>query len=49
MQQATTTTRTVILQRISTNSCWMVVSDQLLASYAKTDLKFLGRLAQYVA
>jgi hypothetical protein len=43
-----TTTRTVILQRISIECCWMVVSDQLLASYAKTDLKFLGRLAQYV-
>jgi hypothetical protein len=43
-----TTTRTVILQRISNESCWMVISDQLLASYAKTDLKFLGRIAQYV-
>jgi hypothetical protein len=48
---ATTTrdaVRTVILQRISAGSCWMVISDQLLASYAKSDLKWLGRLARYV-
>jgi hypothetical protein len=42
-------TRTVILQRITENSCWMVSSDQLLASYTSADLKWLGRMAQFVA
>jgi hypothetical protein len=41
--------RTVILQRISEDQCWMVTSDQLLASYTSGDLKWLGQLAKYVA
>jgi hypothetical protein len=41
--------RTVILQRITDDSCWMVGSDQLLAGYTSGDLKWLGQLAKYVA
>ena len=42
--------RTVVLQRISEDSCWvMSSSDQLLASFASADLKWLGQLARYVA
>jgi hypothetical protein len=41
--------RTVILQRITDDSCWMVASDQLLAGYTAGDLKWLGKLAGYVA
>ena len=41
--------RTVILQRITDNSCFMVSSDQLLAGYTGGDLKWLGKLAVYVA
>jgi hypothetical protein len=41
--------RTVILQRITDDSCWMVSSDQLLAGYTAGDLKWLGKLAGYVA
>ena len=41
--------RTVILQRITDELCWMVASDQLLAGYTKGDLKWLGKLAGYVA
>ena len=41
--------RTVILQRITDDSCWMVSSDQLLAGYTGGDLKWLGKLAGYVA
>jgi len=41
--------RTVILQRITDDSCWMVASDQLLAGYAAGDLKWLGKLAGYVS
>jgi hypothetical protein len=44
-----TNARTVILQRIKNNQCWMVVSNQLLASYTLGDLKWLGRMAAYVA
>jgi len=40
--------RTVILQRITDDSCWLVVSDQLLAGYTSGDLKWLGQLAKYV-
>ena len=40
--------RTVILQRITDDSCWMVASDQLLAGYTGGDLKWLGNLAGYV-
>lgn len=40
--------RTIILQRITDDSCWMVASDQLLAGYTQGDLKWLGRLAGYV-
>ena len=41
--------RTVILQRITDDSCWMVASDQLLAGYTQGDLRWLGKLAGYVA
>jgi len=41
--------RTVVLQRITQDSCWMVISDQLLAGYTQGDLRWLGRLAGYVA
>jgi len=41
--------RTVILQRITGDSCFMVSSDQLLAGYTGGDLKWLGKLAGYVA
>mmetsp|Transcript_29010 Transcript_29010/g.68158 ORF Transcript_29010/g.68158 Transcript_29010/m.68158 type:complete len:176 (+) Transcript_29010:286-813(+) len=40
--------RTVILQRINDGSCWMASSDQLLAGYTSGDLKWLGKLADYV-
>jgi hypothetical protein len=42
--------RCVILQRVSNNSqlCWIVASNQLLASFTKQDLTWLGRLAEYV-
>ena len=40
--------RTVILQRITDNSCWMAASDQLLAGYTPGDLKWLGEMAEYV-
>jgi hypothetical protein len=41
--------RTVILQRITDHQCWMIVSDQLLASYTLMDLKWLGQMAAYIA
>ncbi|CAJ1945121.1 unnamed protein product [Cylindrotheca closterium] len=41
-------TRCIVLQRITGNSCWLVTSDQLLASFTQSDLKWLGRLAAYV-
>jgi hypothetical protein len=41
-------TRTVILQQITDDSCWMMTSDQLLASFTKEDLKWLGQLANYI-
>jgi hypothetical protein len=42
--------RTVVLQRISEESCWvMSSSDQLLASFTAADLKWLGQLARYIA
>jgi hypothetical protein len=38
--------RTVVLQRITEDSCWvMSSSDQLLASFTPADLKWLGHLA----
>jgi hypothetical protein len=41
--------RTVVLQRITEDSCWvMSSSDQLLASFVPSDLKWLGHLARYV-
>jgi hypothetical protein len=41
--------RTVVLQRITDDSCWMMSSsDQLLASFTSADLKWLGQLASYV-
>jgi len=40
--------RCIILQRIDENSCWMVASDDLLASFRKEDLQMLGRLGEYV-
>lgn len=41
--------RCVILQRINDNSCWMVASNDLLASFTKQDLTWLGQLARYCA
>jgi hypothetical protein len=41
--------RTVILQRITDNSCWLVVSNQLLACFTRDDLKWLGQLAIFVS
>jgi hypothetical protein len=41
--------RTVILQRIDDDSCWLVASDQLLASFTRGDLRWLGQLAKSVA
>ena len=46
--EASSKLRTVILQRITDDSCWMVSSDQLLAGYTGGDLKWLGNLAGYV-
>ena len=42
--------RSVVLQRVSAESqlCWLVTSDQLLASFTKQDLKWLGRMGEYV-
>lgn len=41
--------RTVVLQRIDEDSCWVVSSsDQLLASFTPADLKWLGQLSRYV-
>lgn len=41
--------RTVVLQRISRDSCWVMSSaDQLLASFTSADLKWLGQLARYI-
>lgn len=41
--------RTIVLQRITDDSCFMMISDQLLASFTKDDLKWLGQMAQYVS
>ncbi len=41
--------RTVILQRITDNSCWLVASNQLLAGFTRDDLKWLGQMAVYVS
>ena len=41
--------RCVILQRITPTTCWVVASEDLLASFTKQDLQWLGRLAEYVA
>jgi hypothetical protein len=44
-----TEARTVVLQRIADDACFVMVSDdQLLASFASSDLKWLGQLAAYV-
>lgn len=44
-----TEARTVVLQRITEESCWvMSSSDQLLARFTPADLKWLGQLAKYV-
>jgi hypothetical protein len=42
--------RTVVLQRIGHGNqrCWLMVSDQLLASFTQQELKWLGQLARYV-
>lgn len=41
--------RTVVLQRISPNRCWVMSSqDQLLASFTSSDLKWLGHMSSYV-
>jgi len=40
--------RTVILQRITDHSCFMISSDQLLASFTPNDLQWLGQLSEYV-
>jgi hypothetical protein len=43
------TARTVILQRITDRTCWMIVSKELLASYTSGDLKWLGQMAANIA
>lgn len=42
--------RCIILQRVNEESqlCWIVASNQLLASFTRQDLTWLGRLAEYV-
>jgi len=43
--------RSIILQKVETpgsKRCLVVASNQLLASYTKNDLKWLGSLAQYI-
>jgi hypothetical protein len=40
--------RAVIIQRITPTKCWLVASDQLVASFTPADLKWLGQLATYV-
>jgi hypothetical protein len=47
---APTTIRCALLQRVSEKSqlCWMIISDQLLASFTRQDLQWLGRLAVYI-
>ena len=42
--------RCIILQRVNEKSqlCWIVASNQLLASFTKQELTWLGRLAEYV-
>mmetsp|Transcript_18532 Transcript_18532/g.26177 ORF Transcript_18532/g.26177 Transcript_18532/m.26177 type:complete len:326 (+) Transcript_18532:133-1110(+) len=40
--------RCVVLQSINENQCWMMTSNQLLQSFTKEDLKWLGQLATYV-
>jgi hypothetical protein len=44
----TNDTRCIVLQRITDDSCWMMTSDQLLARFTSSDLKWLGHLADYV-
>ena len=39
--------RSVVLQQINDQLCWMMVSNQLLASFTTNDLQWLGQLAQY--
>lgn len=41
--------RTIVLQKIDEQRCWMVTSTQLLQSFTSEDLKWLGQLAAYVA
>ena len=38
----------MIVQRITPTACWVVASDDLLASFTKQDLQWLGRMADYV-
>lgn len=40
--------RCVVLQRVNTQLCWILTSDQLLAGFTKNDLLWLGQLARYV-
>ena len=46
-QTAAPVPRSVVLQRINAQLCWMMVSNQLLASFTANDLQWLGQLAQY--
>ena len=39
--------KSVVLQRINDQLCWMMISNQLLASFTTNDLQWLGQLAQY--
>jgi hypothetical protein len=43
----TSVIRSVVLQRINDQLCWMMVSNQLLASFTTNDLQWLGQLAKY--
>ena len=40
--------RTIVLQRITNDSCLMMTSDQLLASFTPADLKWLGQMGSYL-
>ena len=37
----------MIVQRITPTACWVVASNDLLASFTKQDLQWLGRMAEY--
>lgn len=40
--------RTVLLQRVDADTCWVVTSSELLAAFPRQDLALLGQLAAYL-